>query len=482
MPNPSDLAPERTALLVVDPQNDFLAEGGAFSKRHVPTPHLARSIAWLVAAARQQRRLVVWISSAYGEPSDARPGETHTGAPCCVRGTWGAEVIAELRPLFDGRGPNELHLEKRFYSPFRDTTLRDRLASLGIERVLLAGVATNVCVLAAAREARALGFEVDVIADATTAGTPGKHLAALQEIESLGGRRVTVADVLSTGNWPVVIDGLGAGDTALWCNVLGGDDYEAVEREVAWSAMFHRGGEVPRRVAIQGARAPDGVEPLYRHPVDAQPALAPFTPHVDAIRRAVEARVGHPLNHCLIQLYRDGRDWIGEHSDKTLDVARPSVIVNVSLGRTRTMVLRPKRAADEAPAVTQKIPLPHGSFLVMGLETNRAYYHAIKKEGAAPDGDGPRISLTFRHIGTWLDPSTGAVWGVGAKTRDRAEAELRARARAALPDDERARRDREEAEQMIRLFREENVDPSFDPAAYASGFDVIDFRTLSEAS
>lgn len=327
MSNPTPSPPERTALLVIDPQNDFLTEGGAFSKRHVPTPHLARSIGWLVTAARQQRRVIVWVTSAYGEgePNAALRGETHLGDPCCVRGTWGAEVIAALRPLFDERGarPNEWHVEKRFYSPFRETSLGDRLASAGVRRVRIAGVATNVCVLAAAREARALGFEVDVIADATTAGTAGKHLAALNEIEALGGRRVTVGDVIGGGDAPVVLEGLGAGDTTLWCGAIRDDDiYAAVEREVAWSAMFHRGGEVPRRVAIQGAREPDGALPLYRHPVDGQPALSAFTPAVDAIRRAAEARVGHPLNHGLLQLYRDGRSFIGEHSDKTLDIAR----------------------------------------------------------------------------------------------------------------------------------------------------------------
>ncbi|AUX47320.1 uncharacterized protein SOCE26_088380 [Sorangium cellulosum] len=80
--------------------------------------------------------------------------------------------------------------------------------------------------------------------------------------------------------------------------------------------------EVPRLVAIQGERAPDGAVPLYRHPADEQPELRAFTPAVDRIRREVERRVGHPLNHCLLQLYRTGRDWISEHSDKTLDRPR----------------------------------------------------------------------------------------------------------------------------------------------------------------
>ena len=144
-------------------------------------------------------------------------------------------------------------------------------------------------------------------------------------------------------------------------------------------------------------------------------------------------------------------------------------------------MLRPKRASEAVPAAAQKIPLPHGSFLVMGLATNSEFYHEIRQGGASAD-DGPRISLTFRHIGTLYDAGSGAAWGVGAPTDDRTEAEARARARAALPADERERRERAEAEHLLRLFREENVDPDFNPASYRPSFEVIDLRTLRGAT
>lgn len=414
------MTPEHTALVIVDPPV------GAAS--HVDSAQLAQALDWIVSASRQQGRLV-------------------------------ARVAAD--------------------SAFSD--LHPRLAAASVRSVLLAGYD----VLATASDARALGYDVEALADATTAPTRGKHAAILREVAALGGRARAWRTLLTEGDAVVTLDGIGAGDTALWCNALRGcvDDatYAALEGEVAWNTMLHRGGEVPRLVAVQGTRGPDGVEPLYRHPVDGQPPLGDWTPVVDVLRRAVEARVGHPLNHCLLQLYRHGRDWISEHSDKTLDVVRPSSIINVSLGRARTMQLRPKRADGEAgAAAVQKVPLPHASLLVMGLETNRTHYHAIRQEGAS-DEDGPRISLTFRRIGTHLHPATGAVWGVGARAATRVEAEARAAERAALPDDERARVEREESEAMLRLFRAENVDPTFDAAAYQPGFDVIDLRALNEA-
>lgn len=479
--------PTRTALVVVDMQNDFLVEGGAFTKRHRDPTQLATAIAWLVAAARQQGRAVAWVTSEYGavDPPLELRGHTHTGKPCCVRGSWGAQLVEPLAAV-QRAGDRELTVVKRWYSAFRDTELHARLSAAGVSTVVLCGVATDRCILETAREARQLGYEVEVIADAATSGTLAKHLGALKAIEGLGGRRREWGDVVAEGPGPVAVSGIGAGATTLWCGALreviaGGEaTYDALAREVDWQVMYHRGGEVPRRVAIQGLRAPDGAEPLYRHPVDEQPELRGFTPTVDAIRRAVEARVGHRLNHCLLQLYRDGRDWIGEHADKTLDLVRPSNIVNVSLGRTRTMLLRPKRSQVGDARVTQRVPLPHGSCLVMDLATNREFFHAIRQENAE-HADAPRISLTFRDIGTFWDPRTGAVWGVGAPTGDRAQAEATARAHAELPPELRRQREREEGLRMLQLFREENQDPTFDAATYRPGFSIVNLSSMNGA-
>lgn len=478
-------SPTGTALVVVDMQNDFLGEGGAFSKCHRDPTKLTTAVAWLVAAARQQGRVVVWVTSEYDEvPAQADDdGHTHRGRPCCVRGSWGAGLVEALASV-PRASDREFTVVKRWYSAFRDTELHARLSAAGVTTIVLCGVGTDVGVTATAREARELGYAVEVIADATAAGTLSRHQTALKAIERLGGRRREWGEFVAEGEAPVTITGIGAGETALWCGALrdtiadGDATFEALAREVDWQTMFHRGGEVPRRVAIQGLREADGAEPLYRHPADEQPEMRGFTPIVDAIRRAVEARVGHRLNHCLLQLYRDGRDWIGEHADKTLDLVRPSTIVNVSLGRTRTMLLRPKRAAEGDARAIQRVPLPHGSFLVMDLETNRGFFHAIRQE-PAEHADAPRISLTFRDIGTYRDPRSGAVWGVGAPTNDRAQAEAHARAHAELPAEERRARELAEASRMLTLFREENQDPAFDAAAYRPGFSIVDLKVMN---
>lgn len=115
-------------------------------------------------------------------------------------------------------------------------------------------------------------------------------------------------------------DKIGTGDSRIIHNILTSprreEAFDMVRDEVDWQIMHHRGGEVPRLVAVQGQIEIDGTVPLYRHPADESPPLLQFSPAVDSLRKVVERIVKQPLNHALIQLYRDGNDNISEHSDK----------------------------------------------------------------------------------------------------------------------------------------------------------------------
>jgi nicotinamidase-related amidase/alkylated DNA repair dioxygenase AlkB len=481
---------ELSTIIVLDMQNDFLAPGGAFPKRHIETAQLTSSIGWLVQAARQQGRPLVWVTSLYGEAQGTPAqlaGRTHTGAACCVRGSWGAELVAELQPAIEAqtKSPQEAHFVKQWYSAFEGTGLHAWLQAREVKRLSLSGVETDVCVLQTAKEARQLGYEVEILSDVTTASTQGKHMVALREAAKLGVTARVWGELLSEGG-PVVVTNI-AEKSVLHCSSLRScitaETFEALRQEVAWNTMSHRGGAVPRLIAIQGTKEEDGVEPLYRHPADEQPLLTRWTPTVDAIRREVEARVGHPLNHCLLQLYRNGRDWISDHADKTLDIARPSFIVNVSLGVTRTMIFRAKKPTTEAQGVAQKLPLPHGSLFMLDLTTNQRFYHGIKQlgpEGASRSGstDEARISLTLRQIGTFYNPTTGAVWGVGSPSKTRADGEARAILLQGMSPEERLRKERGEAEKMLKLFRDENVEDTFEATSYQPGFEVLNFQSL----
>ena len=231
---------------------------------------------------------------------------------------------------------------------------------------------------------------------------------------------------------------------------------------------------MPRLVAVQGEVAPDGSFPIYRHPADEPPPLLPFSPTVEAIRGYVETTLNHPVNHVLIQHYRNGADYISEHSDKTVDVVQGSNIVNVSLGAERAMTLRTKRdaadAADEG-RISERVALPHNSMLVMGLETNKKWLHSIRSD-KRPDKaktvgelfeNGERISLTFRRIGTFLTADQRHIYGQGAKGKTKEDARPVVNGGA-------------EAERLILAFGLENQRSDFDwQVGYGNGFDVLHF-------
>lgn len=280
-------------------------------------------------------------------------------------------------------------------------------------------------------------------------------------------------------------DSLGEGDSRIVPEIdLPADAFERIRAEVSWQKMYHLSGQVPRLVAVQGHIQPDGSIPIYRHPADESPSLKAFTPAVDEARILVERILGHPLNHVLIQLYRDGQDSISEHSDKTLDIVRGSFICNVSLGAQRVMTLRTKTSASEphegaeSSRLKQQVPLPHRSLFILGEKTNMRWLHGIRPDKRATSIKAPaenayggeRISLTFRHIGTYLNPNTNTIWGQGAVSK--------------YPDTARPviHGEPAETERLIRAFGQENRATEFDwDAFYGVGFDVVNFVTTSPA-
>lgn len=123
----------------------------------------------------------------------------------------------------------------------------------------------------------------------------------------------------------------------------------------------------------------------------------------------------------------------GWHADKMVDIAEPSWIVDVSLGEPRTFLLRRSAAvvatagsgentAAAEPAgeeEEERIPMPSGSAVLLSTETNRAYAHAVLAEPKA--FRGPRVSLVFRNIKTWITE---------AQVREKIEQAERSQARA----------------------------------------------------
>lgn len=175
------LVPGRTAVVVIDPQNDFLHPDGWYAKSGVDIAHMRASIAptlRLVRAARERRVPIVWTRHGYRSMRDAGPFIEHR--PFLKdgglrQGTWGYEILAELEPK-----PEDWVVDKMRLSAFFQSNLETVLRSLDAETVLFAGVLTNQCVAATSKDASFRDFKPIVVAEATGTTLPHLHEPALE--------------------------------------------------------------------------------------------------------------------------------------------------------------------------------------------------------------------------------------------------------------------------------------------------------------
>jgi alkylated DNA repair dioxygenase AlkB len=96
-----------------------------------------------------------------------------------------------------------------------------------------------------------------------------------------------------------------------------------------------------------------------------------------------------PFNFALANLYPDGKAGIGAHADDEAEIVQGSPIVALSLGAPRDFVV--SKEGKQAG----KVLLEHGSAVVMWMETQKHYKHALP---ARKRITAPRVSLTFRHM------------------------------------------------------------------------------------
>jgi len=189
---------ERTALVVVDVQNDFASPDGSLSVRDAGAA--IGPINRAIERARAAGALVVYTR-------DWHPAETPHFAPFggkwpvhCVRETWGAAFHPDLVVLEDSPQIFKATGLEDGYSAFSvfhlasgetgSTGLERLLRQRGIERVVLAGLATDYCVAESGLDARREGFEVAVLREAVRAVDlePGDGARALERLEQAGVR------------------------------------------------------------------------------------------------------------------------------------------------------------------------------------------------------------------------------------------------------------------------------------------------------
>jgi ureidoacrylate peracid hydrolase len=189
--------PGKAALVVVDMQNDYCNARGVYPRNGLncfDVDSVVAATAAMVAACKTRAIPVVylcmaWNTDAQGLPVDAgliieqsRPFIRSEGLR---RGTWGAEVLAEMPP------PDYV-VEKTRYSGFHNTALEALLRGLGVNTIYLAGV---MCVEATARDAFHRDFRFVVLSDCVSGFSRKLHDASLETMQIFG-RVATSSDLL----------------------------------------------------------------------------------------------------------------------------------------------------------------------------------------------------------------------------------------------------------------------------------------------
>jgi nicotinamidase-related amidase len=177
------LTPGRTAIVVIDMQNDFLSPNGWYAASGVDIDHMRQAIEptkALVAAARAQDVPVIWTQHGFRDETDAGVFATlrdflKDGG--LRKATWGYDLYTQM----DAR-PDDWYVEKNRLSGFYATNLDLILRGLNADTVLIAGVLTNQCVKATALDANFRDYKPIVIKEATGTTLPHLHEPALEMI------------------------------------------------------------------------------------------------------------------------------------------------------------------------------------------------------------------------------------------------------------------------------------------------------------
>ena len=176
----------KMALLVIDMLNDFVKPGG--SLRVERAEHIIPKLKALLGWARQKGIPVIYACDAHIRGVDA---ELALWGDHAIEGTWGAQVIDELKPQ-----EGDFVVKKRRYSAFFGTDLDLLLRELSVDTLMLTGLVTNVCVQHTAADAFFRGYKLIVVRDCCEALSAEDHERALEYMRTVYGAQIRTSEEL----------------------------------------------------------------------------------------------------------------------------------------------------------------------------------------------------------------------------------------------------------------------------------------------
>jgi nicotinamidase-related amidase len=199
------LTPDKrlTALLVIDPYNDFISEGGRIWNRLKAVAEANSCVPHMLQVLHATRKAGLRVF--YAMHHRYRPGDYETWkyiAPiqkaawrskAFENGTWGGEIRGEFAPQ-----PGEIVAQEHWCSSgFANTDLDMQLKKHGIHQLIVMGLIAHTCLEATVRYAAELGYEVTVVRDATADYSDREMHAALEvNIPNYASAITTAAEIV----------------------------------------------------------------------------------------------------------------------------------------------------------------------------------------------------------------------------------------------------------------------------------------------
>ena len=183
-------------LIVVDMQKGFVSKGGSYDKLGMNIKNYQEvipAIQKLISFCRNEN-IPIFYTEAIREPSGIdlllqihnilprSREERLLKVPICVRETWDAQTIDEIKPA-----PEDHIILKRRDSAFLDTELRMWLQSMRTNTLIFCGIDTSICVETSLRDAFNLGYDVILVSDATASGIKNHYSTTLERIKDYYG-------------------------------------------------------------------------------------------------------------------------------------------------------------------------------------------------------------------------------------------------------------------------------------------------------
>ena len=181
---------EKTAILIVDLQNDFLDPNGAYGKAGQTSPEIAALPEKLLPLLNLVRKKGGWIVSTQFTLVPGKAGEPFIAfhlkklRPFLKKGdfapaSWGNSLVDKLQPA-------DITVEKVAYSAFYQTRMEFALSRAGINTLFVCGIVTNGGVASTVRDAHVRDFHTITLEDGCAAFSPETHHIAIKSLSTVG--------------------------------------------------------------------------------------------------------------------------------------------------------------------------------------------------------------------------------------------------------------------------------------------------------